>query len=120
LGLQRRLALHARLGAILEGRDIGTVVFPDADVKVFLVADETVRARRRFEELFAKGVEKPLSEVLSEQSKRDRDDASRDVAPLRPAADAVRLDSTALALSDVVHQIEQLVHRARDGRLSSP
>lgn len=109
LDFQRRLALKAKSGAILEGRDIGTVVFPDADVKVFLEANAEIRARRRYEELFQKGVDKELGAVLAEQNQRDRDDSERAVAPLVAAADAVRIDSTELPLSDVVHRIEQLV-----------
>jgi CMP/dCMP kinase len=112
LQLQRRLALEAPQGAILEGRDIGTVVFPDADAKFFLEASPVVRARRRFEELFQRGTENTLDEVLSEQTKRDHDDASRAVAPLKAAADAVRVDSTALPLSDVVRGLEATI-RAR-------
>jgi cytidylate kinase len=113
LELQRRLARQAPTGAILEGRDIGTVVFPDADVKVFLFADPEIRARRRFEELFEKGHEKPITEVLSEQNRRDREDSQREVAPLKAAADAVQLDSTQLPLSEVVRVIEQLVEDRR-------
>jgi cytidylate kinase len=113
LGLQRRLALAAAKGAILEGRDIGTVVFPDAEVKVFLSADPEVRARRRYEELFQKGLEKPVEQVLAEQTRRDREDSEREVAPLKPAADAVLLDSTGLPLSEVVHRIEALVASRR-------
>lgn len=113
LDLQRRLALAAEHGAILEGRDIGTVVFPDADVKVFLHADPAVRAKRRYEELFQKGHEKPVDEVLAEQNKRDREDSERAVAPLKAADDAVQLDSTQLPLSEVVHRIEALVHARR-------
>lgn len=115
LELQRRLALSAERGAILEGRDIGTVVFPDADLKIFLFADPTVRARRRYEELFQRGHEKPIGEVLAEQNRRDKEDSERDVAPLKPADDAVRIDSTDLPLSEVVHRIETLV-QARRGR----
>jgi cytidylate kinase len=111
LELQRRLALEATTGAILEGRDIGTVVFPDADVKVFLFANPEIRARRRYEELFEKGSEKPLGQVLSEQNKRDREDSEREVAPLKPAGDAVQIDSTDLPLSEVVERIEALVKR---------
>ncbi|MFE8598135.1 (d)CMP kinase [Archangium violaceum] len=109
LSLQRRLALQAPKGAILEGRDIGTVVFPDADAKFFLEADPSTRARRRFEELFQKGVERSLEEVLADQIKRDQDDASRAVAPLKPAEDAVRLDSTIMPLSEVVRVLEQTI-----------
>lgn len=112
LGLQRRLALEAEKGAILEGRDIGTVVFPDADAKFFLEADPTVRARRRYEELFQKGVERTLDEVLADQNKRDRDDAERAVAPLKAADDALRVDSSLLPMSDVVHRLEtEIQHR---------
>ncbi len=109
LQLQRRLALDAAQGAILEGRDIGTVVFPDADAKFFLEASPVVRARRRFEELFQRGTESTLEAVLGEQTQRDHDDASRAIAPLRPAEDAVRVDSTALPLSDVVRGLEATI-----------
>lgn len=113
LELQRRLALAAEHGAILEGRDIGTVVFPDADIKVFLFADPSVRAERRYEELFQKGHEKPVDQVLADQNKRDKEDTEREVAPLKPAPDAVKIDSTHLHLSEVVHQIEGLVSAKR-------
>ena len=113
LGLQRRLALAAEHGAILEGRDIGTVVFPDADIKVFLFADPSIRATRRYEELFQKGLEKPVGQVLEDQNKRDKEDSEREVAPLKPAHDAVKIDSTHLPLSEVVHQIETLVSSKR-------
>ena len=107
LSLQRRLALETPKGAILEGRDIGTVVFPDADAKFFLEANPEIRARRRYEELFQKGVERSLEDVLADQIKRDQDDASRAVAPLKPAEDAIRLDSSTIPLSEVVHRLEQ-------------
>ncbi|MBE2252179.1 MAG: (d)CMP kinase [Myxococcus sp.] len=113
LEVQRRLALSATHGAILEGRDIGTVVFPDADVKVFLFANPEIRAHRRFEELFQKGTEKPIDQVLDEQNRRDKEDSQREVAPLKPAADAVQIDSTELPLSEVVQQIEDLVQSRR-------
>jgi cytidylate kinase len=106
LQLQRRLALEAIGGAILEGRDIGTVVFPDADAKFFLEASAEVRARRRFEELFQRGTDGTMEAVLLEQNKRDHDDASRAVAPLRAAEDAERVDSTGLPLSEVVRSLE--------------
>lgn len=111
LALQRRLALEAKKGAILEGRDIGTVVFPDADAKFFLEASPEVRARRRFEELFQKGVESSLGDVLADQTKRDRDDSARAVAPLKAAEDAVRMDSSSMPLSEVVHSMENEIVR---------
>ena len=109
LALQRRLALAAGVGAILEGRDIGTVVFPDADAKFFLDANPDVRARRRYEELFQRGVESSLPDVLADQTKRDQDDSSRAVAPLRAAEDAVHIDSSAHPLSNVVQMLERTV-----------
>jgi len=109
LGLQRRLALEAPVGAVLEGRDIGTVVFPDADLKFFLEANPDVRARRRYEELFQKGAESTLDAVLADQTKRDRDDSARAVAPLKPAEDAVRVDSSSLPLSEVVQRLERTI-----------
>lgn len=116
LGLQRRLALEAPVGAVLEGRDIGTVVFPDADLKFFLEASSDVRARRRYEELFQKGSESTLDAVLADQTKRDRDDASRAVAPLKPADDAIRVDSSALPLSEVVQQLERIIRERTEAR----
>src|SRR5512138_212366 len=90
LDLQRRLALApGNAGAVLEGRDIGTVVFPDAEAKFFLVASPEERARRRHAELAAKGDPQPFEEVLADQLRRDRDDSQRAVAPLKPAADAI-------------------------------
>lgn len=109
LELQRRLALEAPVGAVLEGRDIGTVVFPDADLKFFLEASSDVRARRRYEELFQKGSESTLDAVLSDQTKRDRDDSSRAVAPLKAAEDAIRVDSSSLPLSEVVQRLERVI-----------
>ena len=109
LELQRRLALAAKIGAILEGRDIGTVVFPDADLKFFLHADPSIRARRRFEELFQKGNEKSLDAVLKEQTQRDREDTEREAAPLKAADDAVHVDSSSMPLSEVVRLLEETV-----------
>lgn len=94
LAFQRRFA-EAR-GAVLDGRDIGTVVFPDADLKLFVTASDGERARRRWLELKSRGVEIPLDSVLADLRARDARDAGRDVAPLRPAADAIVLDTTDL------------------------
>jgi cytidylate kinase len=106
LDLQRRLATAPRnRGAVLEGRDIGTVVFPDADAKFFLTATAEVRARRRHAELAARGDPVSLEAVLADQERRDRDDASRAVAPLRPAADAAVLDTSGLRMEEVVERL---------------
>jgi len=106
LDLQRRLATApGNRGAVLEGRDVGTVVFPDADAKFFLVASDEVRARRRFEELRTRGDSSSLEQVLDEQRRRDQDDSQRAVAPLTPAPDAVRIDTSGLTLDQVVERL---------------
>jgi cytidylate kinase len=106
LELQRRLALApGNAGAVLEGRDIGTVVFPDADAKFFVTASPAERARRRHAELRARGDPSSLEEVLADQLRRDRDDSERDVAPLRPAPDALVVDTTGVALEAVVERL---------------
>jgi cytidylate kinase len=109
LPVQRRLALEAKHGAVLEGRDIGTIVFPDAEAKFFLQASPEIRARRRYEELFQKGVERSMADVLADQARRDRDDSLRQIAPLRPAEDAIILDSSLLPVSEVVQTMERVV-----------
>jgi cytidylate kinase len=109
LELQRRLARSAAKGAILEGRDIGTVVFPDAQTKFFLTATSRQRAERRFKELQAKGDTTPFEQILADQNQRDRDDSTREVAPLRAAPDSVILDSTDFGLEEMVAKMERVV-----------
>jgi cytidylate kinase len=87
-------------GAVLDGRDIGTVVLPNADVKIFVVADVEVRARRRFLELQAKGEPVVFETVLDVIRRRDERDMARDAAPLKPAADALLLDTTHLGVAE--------------------
>ncbi len=108
LDLQRRFGASG--GVVLEGRDIGTVVFPDAEVKVFLTATDEDRADRRFRELQAKGVDATLAKTLEDVRARDRQDSERAVAPLRAADDAVRIDSSRLTVDEVV---DAVVKRAR-------
>lgn len=108
LGLQRRLGCQGR--AILEGRDIGTVVFPDADVKFFLTASVEERAKRRLIELEASGADAPSFEELKQQiAERDQGDSSRTIAPLKRASDAFEIDTTRLTLDDVVAAMEREV-----------
>jgi len=99
-------------GVVLEGRDIGTVVFPDADVKFFLTARPEVRARRRFEELQAKGARVTFEETLEDVIRRDDQDTNRPVAPLREAPDAVRIDSSDIGIDEAV---ERMADRVRAG-----
>jgi cytidylate kinase len=112
LELQRRLALAPEnRGAVLEGRDIGTVVFPDADAKFFLVATAEERARRRHAELTAKGDPSSFDEVLADQLKRDRDDSQREIAPLKPAEDAAVVDTSGTPLDAVVETLAREVEQ---------
>lgn len=112
LALQRKLG--GRGGAVLEGRDIGTVVFPDAEAKYFLTASMEVRVRRRFNELRAKGAEVTMEQTRLEVEKRDHDDSTRDLAPLKAADDAEivngddwTIDQTAEILAEKVRLIEK-------------
>ena len=105
--LQRQTAVGRDL--VCEGRDQGTVVFPDAERKFFLVADRIERARRRHCELLARGADATLEDVLRGQDERDRRDAERDLAPMVPARDAVILDTTALTAEQVVARMENEV-----------
>jgi CMP/dCMP kinase len=107
--LQRALA--AGRNVVCEGRDQGTLVFPGAARKFFLVADPAERARRRHAELLARGQAVAWEEVLAAQQARDALDAARDIAPMVPAADALLLDSTGLTLEQVVDRMEQEVRR---------
>ena len=102
LDFQRRFG--ARHGAVLDGRDIGTVVFPEASLKLFVTASPEVRARRRHAELAAKGAAPSLDQVARDMADRDARDANRGVAPLRPAEDAKLLDTSALD-ADAVFEI---------------
>ena len=112
--LERQQAFAAQpSGAVLDGRDIGTVIAPDADVKLFVTATPEVRAERRLKELQKRGMNAHLADVLADIHSRDERDAGREAAPLRPAADAVRLDTSSLALEDAVAEALRLV----DGRL---
>jgi len=102
---QRRIArvFEERFGGVVvDGRDIGTVVFPDADVKLFMKADPEVRARRRYEELKRKGLEVSFEEVLREIQMRDQRDVTRAISPLRKAPDAIELDTTNLSIEEQV------------------
>jgi len=100
---------------VMEGRDIGTVVFPDALLKIFLVASAEERARRRFEELRAKGEGISYEEVLAAQRERDERDSSRALAPLRPAEDAVVIDSDDLTAEQVTERVLELLAEATEG-----
>jgi cytidylate kinase len=111
LDLQRQAGADG--GVILEGRDIGTVVFPDADVKFFLTASPDVRAKRRRDELAARGVVVSLEKTLEEVAARDRADSERPIAPLRKADDAILVDSSGRRVEDLIEEMARIVE-ARD------
>ncbi|HOK62084.1 MAG: (d)CMP kinase [Tenuifilum sp.] len=107
--LQRELG--KKKGIVMDGRDIGTVVFPDAELKIFMTADPIVRARRRLKELQEKGLNVTLDEVLKNIEERDYIDQNRDVAPLRKADDAVVLDNTNMTVEEQMEWVEEMVKR---------
>jgi CMP/dCMP kinase len=110
--LQR--AAGARGGVVMEGRDIGTAVFPDAEFKFFLDASPEVRAERRWRELAARGVKITREEVLAQLRERDRRDRERELAPLIPAPDAIVIDASRLGVDEVVALMAQHI-KARGG-----
>ena len=103
--VEQQRAIAGPGGWVVDGRDIGTVVFPEACCKIFLTASVEARARRRFLELQAKGLSQPLAEVAADLQRRDLADSTRAVAPLCKADDAVELDSSDLTLAEVVDWI---------------
>ncbi|MBR4031449.1 MAG: (d)CMP kinase [Clostridia bacterium] len=107
LETQKKLARENSV--IMDGRDIGTVILPDADVKIFLTASEQARATRRYKELVAKGADVKYEDVLSELVERDRADSSRDVAPLKPADDAHLFDNSEYDFEQSVEYIIKVI-----------
>lgn len=107
LDLQRDMA--KKNNVVMDGRDIGTVVLPDADVKIFLTADVKVRAHRRLAELEAKGQKTTFAEVLADMEQRDERDSTRAIAPLRCAPDAVRVDTSDCGIDESVRRILAVV-----------
>lgn len=112
--LQRQMGRNG--GVVLEGRDIGTVVFPDAEVKFFLSASAEERGRRRYEELRAKAIEVDLRQTIDDVIARDKADSRRDHSPLQQAPDAVLIDSTSMTIEKVLRTMVALV-REKEARL---
>ncbi len=115
--LQRQIARDG--GIVAEGRDMGTVVFPDADLKIFLVASVEERGRRRWKELRSRGIDIPLEEVVADIRRRDEMDSTRQISPLKQADDAVVIDTTGLTIEQQVEKIVQLVREAEKKRQNS-
>lgn len=107
LDMQRDVAKENNV--VMDGRDIGTVVLPKADVKIFLTASAEVRAQRRFEELRAKGGKEPYEKVLKDLQQRDYQDTHREIAPLKMACDSIKVDTTDMSVDEVVAAISRIV-----------
>ena len=107
--LQRAMA--KRGSVIMDGRDIGTVVLPDADVKIFLTASVAERARRRYDELKAKGLDVELGSIERDIAARDKLDSEREIAPLKQADDAILIDSTSMTIEEVADKMIELINR---------
>ena len=107
LDMQRQVAREHNV--IMDGRDIGTVVLPKADVKIFLTASVEIRAKRRYDELIAKGQKTTLAQVIKDVEQRDYQDTHREIAPLKQAKDAVLLDTSDLDIDGVVAAIQNIV-----------
>ena len=106
--LERQRAFRQPPGLVADGRDMGSVVFPDATLKIFLTADSAERARRRYKQLMEKGLSASMDALLQEIRERDARDSGRAAAPLQKVADAVELDTTHLSVDEAVAQILQL------------
>lgn len=109
LEMQKKLAKNAAFGAIVDGRDMGTIVFPEAEVKVFLTASDEVRARRRYNELKSRNIDVNFEQVLKETIQRDRQDSERIIAPLKKAPDAVEIDTNGLSIEEEKEKIAVLI-----------
>ena len=105
--LQRKLG--EKKGIVMDGRDIGTVVFPSAELKIFMTADPVIRAERRLKELLEKGINITLDEVLANIKERDHLDQTRDVSPLQKAHDAIVLDNSHMTVEEQMNWVENLV-----------
>jgi cytidylate kinase len=114
--LARQRAFRQAPGLVADGRDMGTVVFPDAVLKVFLTASTATRAQRRYKQLIDKGNSANLAALSRDLEERDQRDAAREVAPLRPAADAVSVDSSDLTIDQVVDRVLELYRERTSGK----
>ena len=112
--LQRQIG--AFKGIVMDGRDIGTVVFPDADVKIFMTASVDIRAKRRYDELIGKGIKADLEEVRKNIVARDITDENRDISPLRKADDAIVLDNSRMSVDDQMRWVRQIIEKKLNDR----
>lgn len=112
--LQREIGVSK--GIVMDGRDIGTVVFPDADIKIFMTATSDIRAKRRFDELKGKGINVDFEEIKRTIIARDIADENRDISPLRRADDAIILDNSRMKVEEQMKWIKEIIEKKRHGR----
>jgi CMP/dCMP kinase len=105
---QRRMSAEG--GIVVDGRDIGTVVFPNADLKIFMIADVTERARRRQKDLHSEGIDVPVDQLEREIAERDRKDSGRHISPLKQASDAIMIDTSRMTIDE---QVKLIVDKAK-------
>jgi cytidylate kinase len=110
--LQRQIGAHKRI--VMDGRDIGTVVFPDSDIKIFMTASVDIRAKRRYDELKERGIMVDLEEIKRNIIARDIADENRDISPLRRADDAVILDNTRMTVEEQMLWVKEIIEKKRD------
>lgn len=111
--VKRQRELANSKSVIMDGRDIGTVVLPNANVKIFLVASVKERAERRYKENLERGINTSFEELTEEIVKRDEKDSNRKISPLKQAEDAVKLDTTGLTIPEVVKKIKQIIEKTK-------
>ena len=111
--IQRYLGISG--GIVMDGRDIGTVVFPDADIKIFMTASVDIRAKRRYDELKGKGMSVDFEDIKSNIISRDIADENRDISPLRRADDAIILDNSRMTIEDQMLWVKQIIEKKTDG-----
>ncbi|MFZ5589871.1 MAG: (d)CMP kinase [Pseudomonadota bacterium] len=114
--LERQRAFRRPPGLVADGRDMGSVIFPDAALKIFLTASPEVRARRRHKQLKEKGMDVNIIDLISDIAERDARDSTRSVAPLKPAPDAVVIDTSDLSIEDVAQRVLRLWREASSAR----
>jgi cytidylate kinase len=110
--LQREIGVFK--GIVMDGRDIGTVVFPDADIKIFMTALPEIRAKRRYDELTSKGVEVNFDEILENVNYRDKSDSGRSMSPLMKAGDSIELDNSNMTLDEQMEWFNNVLKKVRD------
>ena len=111
--LEMQKSLARENSVVMDGRDIGTVIMPDADLKIFLIASNETRAKRRTLELVKKGIDAKYEDVLADMIERDKQDKNRDIAPAVPADDAIIFDNSTMSVEDSVKEIERLLNERK-------